>query len=119
MLMMGANGGILLHQNAAPLWKNGLDLADMKGNVRRYALAAGERAGPKACSSWDWTPQSRRIVARNDGQSHSFVASFTAFSRSEANSWTPENGDVGTMLFRRDEGCRHTWRMFSTDLRTD
>jgi len=33
--MVGANGGILLHQDAAPLRENGLDLADVEANVRK------------------------------------------------------------------------------------
>jgi hypothetical protein len=35
--------GILLHQDAAPLRENGLDLADVEANVRKVrALAAGD-----------------------------------------------------------------------------
>jgi hypothetical protein len=40
--MVGANGGILLHQDATPLRENGLDLADVRRMSARCALVAGD-----------------------------------------------------------------------------
>jgi len=85
--MVEAHGGILLHQDAAPLREKGLDLADVEANVRKVRARCRRLAPVRPpVQVLDWTPQSRRIVARNDGQSLWLVASFTAFSRSEVNS---------------------------------
>jgi hypothetical protein len=84
--MVGAYGGIPLHQDAAPLREKGLDLADVEANVRKVRARCRRLAPVDRLFRGGVDTQSRGIVPRNDCHSFWLIASFKAFSRLEVNS---------------------------------